>query len=324
MLILDIPRSTDSDDHIRVGVIGSCRVRDLFIEAYKLDPKPAESFDAPECKKVWYKFSSFTHTPSQALQYYRFCSGQLAIPKSIQPLVFSREITPDINEALNTLTSEMLGSVDMFVVEVGTMKEFSALGFHINISYTELNLIRAGGKPLLKWWRSVSESNEDHALVVQQTLDALPSKDIPNTEEMASVIKTGACHVLNSDQLADSINLLKSELDKPIMIVPAFNVPSEPTKQRTELIDSLYDLSSSVGYHFYDPTIVVAEVSREKALAGDGADKNHYQPGFHYTLLKSVVPFVRLAVASHEKNGKYEAVKYQISTDANEHQDKAA
>jgi len=311
MLILDIPKSSHNDDYIRVAVIGSCRARDLFTEAYKLDPKPPESKGAPECKTIWHRFSAFTHTASQALQYFRYVTSALDIAEELQPLVFQRVISPDIRAKLESLTPDILDSIDLFVAEVSTSTEVSVGNIHINISYTETNMVRAGGKPLLKWWRSVSASSQNHAEVIQETLNALPSKNIPDTDAMASIIKHTQHHTLSREELSSSITELKTAFGKPLMIVPVFNVPEAPSEARSELINTLYELSLELGYHFFDPTTVVAEAGCKTALKGGGVDINHYEQGFHYTLLKAVVPFLQQAVAEHNENGTFMSQRYE-------------
>jgi len=285
----------------------------MFHDAHRLDPKPPESEGSPECNLVWYKFSAFTHTPAQALQYFRFVSGNLEIPPELQPLIFSRNILPETYETLDQLTPDLMNSIDLFVTEVGTLRELSVDNFHVNISYTETNLIRAGGKPLLNWWRSLSQSETgpEHEAIIEKTVDALPSKDIPKSKEIVNIIEQARSRTLSRHELSDSLIELKQAFGKPMAIVPAFNVPQKSRQDRVELIDALYHLSKTVGFHFYDPTLVVAEAELEKAIVG-GVDVNHYQPGFHYNLLNAVVPFLQKAFDEHSTSGSYKSTKYEF------------
>ncbi len=310
MLVVDIPRYHRSSEHFRVGVIGSCRIRDLFIEAYKLDPKPPESVGAPECPLVWYRFSAFNHTLPQALQYYRFITGQIQIPEELHPFVFSQNVTPAVQKRISTLTPEIIDSIDLFAVEVSTKRDFSVGDFMLNSSYTETKLIRAGGKPLLKWWRSVAQPNEDHLSVVQKTLEALPSNHIQDSVQIRSVIGEGRWQTQSSEGLAVSLLKLMDSLGKPVAIVPAFNDPDNLDNSGVELTEELQTLSVLKGCHFFDPTSVVASANRQSALKG-GKDTKHYEPGFHYKLLKSVVPFLQDAVSLHERTGKFSTSRYQ-------------
>ena len=310
MLIVDIPRSEGSDKLLRIGVIGSCRARDLFYEAYKLDPKPPESIGAPECSLVWYRFSAFTHSILQALQYQRFVSGRLEIPAELQPFLLFYSVTPAVQKRLSTLTAQLINSIDLYVVELSTLSDFSVGQYSFNSSYAETNLVRAGGKPLLKWWRSAANPENDHQAIVQETLNALPSKNIQDTEVMRSVIAKGKWHTQSLDESAASLCLLMNELGKPIVIVPACNTPDAPSENREKLIDNLEKLSVQEGCHFFDPTLVIADAGQINALKG-GVDTMHYEQGFHYSLLKAVVPFLQQAVSLHKQTGEFSVQRYE-------------
>ena len=314
MLIVDIPKSANCSDVIRLGVIGSCRVRDIFTDAYKTDSESIERSKALTSKKIWHRFSAFTHTPMQTVQYFRFITGALEIPACLQPLIFNRELDSKHPKRMETLTPELIDSIDMFVAEVCTLNEFYTNLYQINISYTERNFIRAGGKPLLKWWRSVTRQSDDHESVVKETLDALPSKSVPDTVEVAELISNMKQRTMTYAQLASSIECLKSALPKPLLIVPIVNIPDAPAPDRSTLIDTLYSMSSTVGFHFYDPTRVAVAAGQENAFAGNGVDTLHFEPGFHYSLFKDVVPFVQEAVAAQSDDGSFLAVKHSWSS----------
>ncbi|MFK8077490.1 MAG: hypothetical protein AB8B84_12970 [Granulosicoccus sp.] len=311
MLIVDIPKSESCSEVIRLGVIGSCRVRDIFTDAYKTDTGSIESGKAQTSDKIWHRFSAFTHTPMQTLQYFQFITGEIDIPVYMQPLIFNRELDSKHPKRMETLTSELIDSIDMFVAEVCTLNEFYTNSYQINISYTERNFIRAGGKPLLKWWRSVTRQSDDHKAVVKETLDALPSKSIPDTEEVAELIRSMKQRTMTDEQLASSIERLKTRLSKPLLIVPIVNIPDAPAQDRSSLIDKLYSMSATVGFHFYDPTRVAVAAGQENAFSGNGVDTLHFEPGFHYSLFNDVVPFVQEAVSTHSDDGSYLAVKHR-------------
>jgi len=316
MLIVDMPCTSRDSGRLRVGVIGSCRARDTFYEAYQLDPALRSSAGAPECPLVWYRYSAFTHTLPQALQYHRIVSGDLEIPEDLQPCILFNRMSDGIRKRLSSLTPELTDSIDLYAVEVSTFGELVVGDYSLHASYVEPKLVRAGGKPLLNWWRSVSTNGDAHAEVVAATLAALPSREIEDNATNRWIIEEGRLVEQSDEAAGASLRALRQRLDRPLLLMPAFNTPTKFSQARATMIERLDRLATTEGCHFFDPTSVVAAAGHEVALKG-GVDTMHYAKGFHYSLLKAVVPFLDEAVSTHRDTGRYIASRYPpLETDA--------
>jgi len=273
MLIVDVQHPDSLDRKIRVGVMGSCRARDMLVNIYKSEEAESSKGNSLPCETVTYNFGIFTHTPSQAIQYYKFLRSREEIMEELQPLFFWKPLV-EAEKQLNVYTQELLDSIDIMVVEA---RKF----------------VKLGGKPLLKWWRSVSQGvGEVSQEIVEETLAALPSKDIPDNENIRFIIKNLRKRIESKQEFSSSLEELIEVVNVPVIVLPHFDIPDSPIVGRHKLRQYIDELSKDIGYHVYDTTPLIAEYGREASLAGGGTSVNHYSHSFHHTLLNNFRPFL--------------------------------
>ena len=306
-----MPSPKKGNKNIRVAVIGTCRARDLLHDSYSTKEERLSPKYKSLCDVVWYRFSSFTHTPLQAIQYYKIFRNGLKIPNDLQMLIFSKKLDEKNLAKISEVTDELLDSIDMYVIEISTRNNFECNGFYLNSNYTENNFIRSGGKTMLKWWRSVSKNSKNHSEVIEETIDEI-KKDTPSLSKgIISILKNTKKFVQTPEELIVSLKELIKEINKPTIVVPIFNVPGNLIKSRSEISNLLLKHSSTIGYNFYDPTGVLNKVGREKALASNGTDINHYSEKFHHEVGKEFVSFVNKAYENNLKNDKILIEKFE-------------
>src|SRR4051794_31349715 len=104
MLIFNLPPNRATRGPLRrVGVLGSCRVKNPIKLLAKADDVSIEYYERP-----------FSHTSAEALQCLRFFRRELKIPEYCAPFIFEREMPP----ATSAGVKRLVDTVDTFVVEV--------------------------------------------------------------------------------------------------------------------------------------------------------------------------------------------------------------
>lgn len=100
---------------MKVYVIGSCRVHG-----------PLRS--RPQYQKV---LSGYTHTAKEAIQRIRYVRGEMQIPDSVAPFIFSRNRAPKTNREYRAALDES----DVMLVEVCSGKHIQHQGYWLNLNY---------------------------------------------------------------------------------------------------------------------------------------------------------------------------------------------
>ena len=292
MLIVDVQHPDDLNRKIRVGVLGSCRARDLLVNMYKSEEATQAMGNSVPCEIVTYNFGIFTHTPRQAIQYYNFLKNRTDFMEEIQPLIFWKKLE-DAQGQLKRYTAELLDSIELLVVEASTLNNFTCDGMEVNASYVEQQFIKVGGKPLLNWWRAVTtEDGEISQDIVNETISALPSKGIPDNENVRFILNNLRKRVETKEEFYDALTDLTKMTDKPLVVVPHFDLTDAPIEKRHPLRSYIKEFSSDLGYGIFDSTDLIGQHGREVALAGEGSSICHYSHSFHHVLLNNFRPFL--------------------------------
>lgn len=276
-------------------MVGSCRVRDILFNAYPDEEEKKSVTRGSFFKTVWYGFSSFSHTTLQAIQYINYFRGADLPPAHIQPMIFDRVLNDSALKGIDEVRDKHLNDVDVFVIEISTLNCFSCGEHYFNQSYLERNLVRPNGKPMLAWLRSLSKEGETHSEIINETLDKIRDGKTELTDGLEEMVRGTQMNVMSYEELKSSFQDIACLLGVPCVFVPPFNTPETPIKKKLELTRLIAELSKDIGFSVFDTTGVVESAGRENALAGNGADVNHYAVGFHKTLIKEFVPFLKEA-----------------------------
>ncbi len=261
-----------------IGVIGSCRVhgpmRALMAEG--------------EVRLIAMPFSCYTHTPHEALQYIRYCQGELAVPTALRAMIFGREnMRPTTRPFV-----DLVARLDAIVIEVSGLRRLSASGFELQQNYFSTNFIRSGGKPYLDWWRGVVSGDSrlsDHSeqLIEQQRSSGL----LPSHQD---VIRTARFHEIDWEDFTTALDALAQTHPARICLVSHFNIPGDAEiEERSKTIRFLSRAAEEFGHGFFDPTQLVGAHGAEKALKAGGKDRYHFAPEFEPTVGRSLLAKVR-------------------------------
>lgn len=283
MLYVDI--KTNESTTTRVAGIGTCRIRDILIPDISLDQTPNQSRGTAFSIPIWRGFSAFVHTTHQAEQYYKIFSSDIEIPKLVEPLVFNRHLDDIAKTKIENAGKNHHSTVDIYAIEVSTLNTFSWNGYYFNQNYFERNLVKAGGKPMLKWLRSLSKGSKDHEDISHDTINNLPFGSLENSADVRSLIRDTKKYIMSEDALVTSINRLKELVQKPIIIISPF-ILNDDKEDRIKLCSTIETAASRTGCISYNISDVINKVGRENILAGNGSDKNHLNRNAHSILLQ--------------------------------------
>lgn len=140
MLYVDI--ASTRRESIRVGAIGTCRVRDILTDtATPVDDIEDNAFSFSS-KKVWRGFSAFVHTTYQAEQYYKIFNSDIEIPELIEPLIYNRHLDDITRSKIIKAGRELGSTVDAYVVELSTLNTFEWKNYFFNQNYFERNMVK--------------------------------------------------------------------------------------------------------------------------------------------------------------------------------------
>lgn len=282
MLIVDI--FDEPNEPIRAGGVGTCRLRDIIVD---MRPEVLADPQVPEglhTALAWRGFNAFTHTAPQACQYHKIFNSDTELPAFIEPLVYNRPLVPRDIKKIASAGQDFLSTIDVYFIEIATLNLFSWNGFYFNQNYLERNLVKAGGKPMLKWLRSLSQETDDHEDNIAEIIDALPLGDLENNEDNRSLIRGLKKIVQTREDLVESLKNFRSQVGCPVVAVTPFVLEGD-NERRVEFAEDVESAAIEAGCMTYNVGNLIDRIGREKVLAGDGADVNHFEPGIHPTLL---------------------------------------
>jgi tetratricopeptide (TPR) repeat protein len=262
VITIDGVRNSDGKT-ARIGVIGSCRVHG-----------PIKALVAGgRARAVAFPFNTYTHSPQDALQYLRFCQGQMVLPPALEPLVFGRAGMR--YPALGFM--QLVAGLDLIIAEVSSQTRLTAAGFEMQQNYFATNFVRSGGKPYLDWWRSVVRQDIGQQAVAAHLIESEQVTDLWKRE----VIQTAALNEIDETEFEAAMSTLVGAHAARWLFVSHFNFSAEkPVASRDRNIALLGKYAARAGVGFFDPSPFVIEAGAKAALKGGGKDTYHYDPAF--------------------------------------------
>lgn len=270
MMIARIPEDEGSAAAGRTfGVIGSCRVHNPVQAMVK----------SARLKRVWREFNAFTHGPMEALQYFRFARGEVDIPDSFAPYIFSVETTPQRDEAL----AEAVRQIDFMIVEISSFARLNCGLYEFQQNYFSEHFVRRGGIDFLEWWRNVSQRNPAAVSSADQLVEMRRAGDKTLRPSEEEIVRTLQFREFTDDELIERIMEMARDASLPLILVPHFSFDTEDnpiSAMRLRNRRVVKEAARHLGAGFFDPTDELLAYGREKALKNDGRDIYHYSPEF--------------------------------------------
>lgn len=247
----------------RIGVLGSCRVHG-----------PVKALVAAGgARAVAFPFNTYTHSPHDALQYLKFCLGRMILPPPLEPLVFGKAGMR--YPALGFM--QLVARLDLIIAEVSSQTRLSACGFEVQQNYFATHFVRAGGKPLLDWWRSVVRGDEARLAAGAELIDS----GVVGAPWQQEVVSTAELAEIAGPDFFDAMSALVSAHPAKWMFVSHFGFDADrPIASRERNIQLLKQFSTDSGVGFFDPSPFVMQAGATTALKAGGKDIYHYDPDF--------------------------------------------
>lgn len=266
MLIVDLAKVDGGRG--RLGLLGSCRLHDP-IKAFLRDGRGAFQ---------WSAHNTFTHTPHETIQHLSFCRKELQIPDGFAPYILKQDTTPDLPQRL----PDLVATCDTFIVEMSSLDRLRCGDWFFNQDYFSQTFCRGGGLGVLQWYRELGPDapSRDSIAAAKVSLEAAGRSITPAIEEVL--------HETRKEELSDlafSHGLADLTADRSVrwILCPIFSLEglSEAQNERRLRIARLMRMAAETGgLEFYNPSDLISDVGRERALDGGGADSFHYAPDF--------------------------------------------
>lgn len=270
MLIADLNKPDGGT--LRLGIVGSCRVHDPIKAQVK----------AGRGAFQWSAHNTFTHSPPEADQHIAFCRDRIDIPRGFAPYILRQETVPVIEGRLPALVE----TCDVFLMEMSSLDVLRCGRWYFNQDYFSQQFVRGGGLGVLNWFRNVGDKAPSEALVAEAkaSLEAAGKPVTASTEEVLRTLRKGD---LSPEAFTKGLSDLAYDRTKRWIFAPIFNVEGlSPVmaERRVALANQMKAATAELGFEYFDPSPVVAETGRDRALDGEGADHFHYAPDFLETM----------------------------------------
>ncbi len=266
MLIADLAKPDGGT--LRLGIVGSCRVHDPIKAQVK----------AGRGTFQWSAHNTFTHCPPEADQHINFCRNRLDIPRGFAPYILRQDAAPVLDDRL----PELVETCDVILVEMSSIDFLKCGRWYFNQDYFSQQFVRGGGLGVLSWFRSLGEGAPDEASVAE-AMASLEAAGKPITASIEEILRNLRKSDLSQAEFADGLSGMAFDRSKRWIFAPIFNVEGlSPvmSERRSELARVLNTSVAGLGFEYFDPTPIVTNAGRQKALDGGGADHFHYAPDF--------------------------------------------
>lgn len=252
----------------RVAVIGTCRVYGAF-----------EALEASgRALPVWSNVGTITHTLPEAGQLIRYTRGELDIAGPMRALVFNADPVRTAADA------RMLDTVDTFFLEISDQRQITHGPFYLNGNRFYENFISKYGAPLLPWYRALVADRIDDALIAS-VMEKFGDRSVEERKWIETILgHTRMTFFRDADAAAAMLGEVIFDRQKQWMLVSQFLVPDvggAHMDDRAKSNDILQEIGANNGLAVFNPSGLVAQHGPTVALAGEGRDIYHYNPGFN-------------------------------------------
>jgi len=283
MIIVDLPPG-EGAPALRVGVLGTCRVRDTL-----------SALNGSGELRVCEQGLEATHTASEARQALDFVTGKLHIPDDLSLYIFERKHTPS-PDALGRLVA---GGVDVFVLEISDNLLFSYNGLHLQQNFVTRGLVQPHKGALLTWYRELARHGAARDDTVETALEALRAGGFRSDEAMADLLRGVRMRRQDSEEIAEAVGAMMTAGGGRWLVVSHFEPEDDGAvaRKRRALNAELSEMAARFGADFYNPTAMIEAHGRATALDGGGVSLYEYNPAFYPTVGRALIGVTRGAIA---------------------------
>ena len=283
MLILKIP-SASGDRQIRVAAMGTCRVR---------GPLKALAARGDIELVAWQR--GRTTTALETLLYLDRVIDDVKMPSRLEALMGDDQLPDPAN-----LRPFLREGVDVFLVEFATADEFHHGDTPLRERLISSKLVRPHKGALLEWYRQVCKLGAAENACVESTLGKLRDAGFPD-DGMEDILRGVRHRRFGVEDFIATLRVIIEKVGQRGVVVGPFTVAGEEGSQMSDRRALLRDLRAAAercDVLAYDPSRLVEDFGKEKALAREGQAIYHYNDDFVPIVGRALVDEIRRAVAA--------------------------
>lgn len=254
---------------MKVFVLGSCRLH-----------RPMEEIAATgRCSHYDGGSRAYLHSVGEAVQRLRWMRGECQIPDGMAPYVFSTERAP----RLSANAQKEQAKADFLLVEVASEKELICDGIYLQLNYLHRHLLSPLGDGGKLWWKEMLQKRCISAETAKKVIASEQFAEAGFGEADARILRDAYCEIADEGALRQGLIELKQLWGKPMAAVSHVGLPLQDGRvlqSREAFIERVKKIGAELGIPVFEPRGVIEAVGRTRALERQGADLDHYDPGF--------------------------------------------
>ncbi|CAM5762038.1 hypothetical protein LMIY3S_00339 [Labrys miyagiensis] len=254
---------------MNILVLGSCRVH-----------RPMEEIAATgRCGYQDGGSRAYLHSVSEAVQRLLWIRGECHVPDEMAQYVFSTVTTPRL--AANA--AKELCKCDFLLVEVASEKELVCQGLYLQLNYLHRHLLSPLGDGGRTWWRELVTKGSASPATVNGLVTSEQFAEAGFGKADAAILRDTRCQTADKAALHEDLAQLKRLWGKPMAIVTHVGLPLQDgriLKSREAFILRVKETAQELDIPAFEPSGLIQQVGRTRALERQGADLDHYDPGF--------------------------------------------
>ncbi|PRH87613.1 hypothetical protein C5L14_13540 [Labrys okinawensis] len=254
---------------MKVFVLGSCRLH-----------RPMEEIAATgRCSHYDGGSRAYLHSVGEAVQRLRWMRGELTIPDGMAPYVFSTERVP----RLSANAQKEQAKADFLLVEIASEKELICDGIYLQLNYLHRHLLSPLGEGGKLWWKEMLQKRSISADTAQKVIASEQFAEAGFGEADARILRNARCELADENALRQGLIELRQLWGKPMAAVSHVGLPLQDGRvlqSREAFIARVKKIGGELGIPVFEPRGVIEAVGRTRALERQGADLDHYDPGF--------------------------------------------
>lgn len=266
MLLVDLPRASQTERARRVCVLGSCRLRN-----------PISALAYPDQMHLVLREPPFSHTVAEAQQVLDYARGRIEIPAELAPFIYGTDQAPSTINYPRFLAED----VDIFVVEIATQLLVRYRDYVFQQNQFNRRFLQHYGAPLLKWNRALAARQPISEEIIQESLHALAEAGHEITPLLEDMLRNVRMEWQDATMMAEQMRRLMFDTGRRWIMVSHFVIPGDAgriMKDRAALNIAVAAAAAEAGAEFFDPTQIFNFLPREILLDANGADVYEYAP----------------------------------------------
>ncbi len=256
----------------KIVSIGTCRCRDTVV------PKNQD-----DGTLVAYS-PGFAHSIQHSIQWLEFIYGDKTIPPNFYKLFFGKNFDDPKQKwqaRFDKLRRESL-NCDTLVIEISSLKDFSASNIRFNPMYFSA-MIATGEGEMLDWWSMVSRGLEFEGEIDYVSASQSIGVSEEFLQDFVGSMKIDECTSKILEDCFAEICEKYSFFEDVIIIIPPY---------RSELYREVRPLTHKFGFKLFDPTSYVGGIDLKDVFRKEGNDINHYTESFSKAINQKFMSFL--------------------------------